>query len=90
MSHELRTPLNSVLGFAEIILDRSDLIPEIRRQVGLIQTSGAYLLTAVNDVLDFSKIEEGKLDIVPTVFSLFSLVDESISVVREFRREKTS
>jgi PAS domain S-box-containing protein len=88
MSHELRTPLNSVLGFAEIILDRSDLIPEIRRQVGLIQTSGAYLLTAVNDVLDFSKIEEGKLDIVPTVFSLFSLVDESISVVRESAERK--
>jgi CheY-like chemotaxis protein/HPt (histidine-containing phosphotransfer) domain-containing protein len=39
-------------------------------------------------VLDFSKIEEGKLEIVPTVFSLFDLVDESISVVRDSAERK--
>ena len=82
MSHELRTPLNSVLGFAEIILDRNDLVPEVRRQVGLIRTAGAFLLTAVNDVLDFSKIEEGKLELVTTAFSLPVVIDNSISVVR--------
>ena len=88
MSHELRTPLNSVLGFADIILDRNDLIPEVRRQVGLIQTAGAFLLTAVNDVLDFSKIEEGKLDIVLAEFSLLGLIDNGISVVRESAERK--
>ena len=88
MSHELRTPLNSVLGFADIILDRNDLVPEVRRQVGLIQTSGAYLLTAVNDVLDFSKIEEGKLEIASTEFSLLSLVDNCISIVRNSAERK--
>jgi signal transduction histidine kinase len=88
MSHELRTPLNSVLGFADIILDRTDLVPEVRRQVGLIQTSGAHLLTVVNDVLDFSKIEEGKLDIVSTEFSLLGLIDNSISIVRDSAERK--
>ncbi|MCC8967293.1 PAS domain S-box protein [Bradyrhizobium sp. Pear76] len=88
MSHELRTPLNSVLGFADIILDRSDLDPEVRRQVGLIQTAGAFLLTAVNDVLDFSKIEEGKLELVSTEFSLTSLIDGSISVLRDAASKK--
>src|SRR5262249_33126210 len=63
MSHELRTPLTSVLGFADILLDRKDLVPEVRRQVTLIQTSGAFLLTVVNDILDFSRIEEGKLQL---------------------------
>ena len=33
MSHELRTPLNSVLGFADIILERHDIGREIRREV---------------------------------------------------------
>ncbi|MGF6310915.1 PAS domain S-box-containing protein [Bradyrhizobium sp. i1.8.4] len=88
MSHELRTPLNSVLGFADIILDRNDLDPEVRRQVGLIQTAGAFLLTAVNDVLDFSKIEEGKLELVSTEFSLTSLIDGSISVLRDAASKK--
>jgi signal transduction histidine kinase/DNA-binding response OmpR family regulator len=82
MSHELRTPLNSVLGFADIILHRNDLSPEVRRQVGLIQTAGAFLLTAVDDVLDFSKIEEGKLELVSTDFPLLGVIDNSISVIR--------
>jgi PAS domain S-box-containing protein len=88
MSHELRTPLNSVLGFADIILDRNDLIPEVRRQVGLIQTAGDFLLTVVNDVLDFSKIEEGKMELVTAAFSLQGLVDNSISVIRDFAAKK--
>ncbi len=88
MSHELRTPLNSVLGFADIILDRKDLVPEVRRQVGLIQTAGSFLLTVVNDVLDFSKIEEGKLELVRSEFSLPALIDNSISVVRDFAVKK--
>jgi PAS domain S-box-containing protein len=83
MSHELRTPLNGILGFADIILDRSDLPSEVRRQVGLIQTASASLLTVVNDVLDFSKIEENKLELVPTNFSLRALIESVVSIVRD-------
>ena len=88
MSHELRTPLNSVLGFADIILDRNDLVPEARRQVGLIQTAGDFLLTVVNDVLDFSKIEEGKMELVTAAFPLQGVIDDSISVIRDFAVKK--
>jgi PAS domain S-box-containing protein len=82
MSHELRTPLNSVLGFAGLILDRKDLAPDVRRQLGLIETASASLLLVVNDILDFSKIEEGKLELCPAAFSLAALVEDSISIVR--------
>src|SRR5262249_15647856 len=44
MSHELRTPLNGILGFVDIVLERKDLEPEVRRQVGLIQTASSSLL----------------------------------------------
>jgi PAS domain S-box-containing protein len=47
MSHELRTPLNSVLGFAALILDRKDLAPDVRRQLGLIETASESLLFAM-------------------------------------------
>jgi PAS domain S-box-containing protein len=82
MSHELRTPLNSVMGFAGLILDRNDLEPEVRRQLGLIETASTSLLTVVNDILDFSKIEEGKLELAPTAFSLAALIDDSVSIIR--------
>ena len=82
MSHELRTPLNSIIGFSEIVLDRDDIAPEVRRQIGLVQTASGMLLTVVNDVLDFSKIEEGQLELTPTAFEFRPLIDAVIAIVR--------
>jgi PAS domain S-box-containing protein len=82
MSHELRTPLNSIVGFADIVLDRLDLAPEARRQIGLIQTASDSLLTVVNDILDFSRIEEGRMELTPVDFDLAKLIEDSVSIVR--------
>ncbi len=82
MSHELRTPLNSIIGFSGLVLDRGDLAPEARRQIGLIQTASDTLLTVVNDVLDFSKIQEGKLDLALVDFDFRRLVEDVIAIVR--------
>ena len=82
MSHELRTPLNSIVGFADIVLDRLDLAPEARRHIGLIQTASDSLLTVVNDILDFSRIEEGRMELTPVDFDLAKLIEDSVSIVR--------
>ena len=82
MSHEIRTPLNSILGFTGLILDRSDLDPEVQRQVHLIQGSGSALLTIVNDILDFSKIEAGQIDLDPHSFGTEALIGNTLSIVR--------
>jgi PAS domain S-box-containing protein len=88
MSHELRTPLNSILGFTNLILERRDIYPDIRRQIGLIRTASSSLLTVVNDVLDFSQLDEGKLSLVPVKFSVAGLIDDSVAIVRELATKK--
>jgi signal transduction histidine kinase/DNA-binding NarL/FixJ family response regulator len=88
MSHEIRTPLNGIMGFTDLILERKDLDPEIRRQVGLISTSGSALLTVVNDVLDFSKIEAGAVELDPKPFSPEALVENCRSIVSELAEAK--
>jgi len=81
VSHEIRTPLNSVMGFTDLILDRTDLAPEMRRQVELIKTASSTLLTIVNDVLDFATIEAGAVELDPKPFPPAAIVGDCLSIV---------
>jgi PAS domain S-box-containing protein len=94
MSHEIRTPLTAVLGFANLLAERSDLDADASRQVERIGGAGRALLAIVNDVLDFSKLEAGQMSIAlrPTaavdaareVLELFTLQAEAKSIALHF------
>lgn len=75
MSHEIRTPLNSILGFSEILLDKTN----IEHDRGMLQTiikSGRNLLTLINDILDLSKIEAGKIELKYDKVDIGALIRE--------------
>ncbi|MBN1220382.1 MAG: PAS domain S-box protein, partial [Anaerolineae bacterium] len=76
MSHELRTPLNAILGFAELMTRSPSLPSEHRDNLGIITTSGGYLLTMINQVLDLSKIEAGRMSLEEKEFDLYRLLDD--------------
>ena len=69
MSHEIRTPLNGVIGIVDS-LRRTELTPEQREMVDLIQGAGVTLERLVSDILDVSKIEAGQLDFESRQFDL--------------------
>lgn len=76
MSHELRTPLNAILGFAQILMQDSNLNEIQRNQVHSIQRGGEYLLTLISDILDLAKIEAGYFDLFPETCDTHSLFHE--------------
>jgi signal transduction histidine kinase len=65
MSHEFRTPLNAILGFAQVLRDKSSLLKKDKgqRYAENIITSGNRLLHMINDLLQLAKAEAGRLEL---------------------------
>ncbi|MCI3133154.1 hybrid sensor histidine kinase/response regulator [Phenylobacterium aquaticum] len=82
MSHELRTPLTSILGFARLLNERSNLDSEGQRYLGRVSTAADALLTTVNDILDFSKLNAGQLDIKPRPIDLHALIADTLALLQ--------
>jgi signal transduction histidine kinase len=88
MSHEIRTPLNSVLGFAQLLAARDDLPPDARRQINLIDSAGAALLTVIDDILDFSRVEAGQIELAPEPTSAAALLRDTVAIMAPEARAK--
>jgi two-component system, sensor histidine kinase and response regulator len=80
MSHEIRTPLNGVLGMAELAA-ATELTPEQRRYLDILEASAHSLLSIIDDILDFSRIEAGKMELVARPFSLRDMLGDALSML---------
>ena len=63
MSHEIRTPMNGIMGFAELLKEPDITGDELKKYIGIIESSGTRLLTIINDLIDLSKIESGQMEV---------------------------
>ena len=60
-SHELRTPLASILGYAELTRQESDLLPEMTEYaLTRIESEARRMSTLVSDLLLLSRLGEGE------------------------------
>jgi signal transduction histidine kinase len=85
MSHELRTPLNHIIGFTELMLDKSlgELSPVQEEYLGDVHNSSRHLLSLINDILDLSKVEAGKLEYESTEVQIRDILTNSLIMIKE-------
>jgi PAS domain S-box-containing protein len=90
MSHELRTPLNIILGYNDLLQERSfgSLTPEQAEILVRVGRSGQELLELVNATLDLSRLETGKLPVDLAVVALDQVVRQIDDEARELLRDR--
>jgi signal transduction histidine kinase len=77
VSHEFRTPLTSILGYAELLLDDGDQLPESHLEpLQIIRRNSERLLSLVSDLL---ASRSGQLIVSPQAVDVAELVRASVS-----------
>lgn len=91
VSHELITPLNAIIGFSDLLGERSlsKLNSKERSYIQHIYDAGNHLLRLINDLLAQSKIEFGRTALDLVSIDLKELLDETFSMIRELALSKS-
>jgi len=66
--------MNGIMGMTGLVLE-TDLTPEQRQYLEMVDESVDRLLDVVNDILDFSRIEAGRLVLDLEDFNLKESLD---------------
>ncbi len=88
MSHEIRTPLGAMLGFAELMLQNSNLPSDQSEFANTIRRNGQQLLRIVDEILDISKVESERIFIEKVPFALAPLIKDVTSLLQAQIEEK--
>ena len=86
MSHELRTPLNAVIGFTDLMRQRTfgPLGNERYEEYAtLIYDSGQLLLDLISDMLDMAKIEAGRLELNLERVDVNGTAEDTVRMLRD-------
>lgn len=81
ISHEFRTPLNAILGFAEILREKPELVKHQKgkRYAENIISGGKNLLNMINDLLELAKSEAGKIKLHIDTANVSQLCEQLVS-----------
>jgi PAS domain S-box-containing protein len=89
LSHELRTPLAPVLLIAAALREDERLTPDVREQLGVIESNIALEARLIDDLLDLTKISHGKPLIRAELSDAHHLIDCAIEIVKADARAKS-
>lgn len=91
MSHEIRSPLNAILGFSQLLVQKSKkehLDYDFVNYLENINASGNLLTEVINNILDLSKIESGKYELNDDIVNIRQLIKSIYHINKAKATEK--
>ncbi len=88
IAHELRAPLTAMRGYASMILERGDVVPEVHEFSRRIEVSSERLVLIVNDLLDVARINSGKLTVAPARTDIQTTITSVLQAMQSSAEEK--
>src|SRR6059036_2292895 len=90
MSHELRTPLNAVIGFSQVLANKTygDVNERQLEYLTSILVGGRHLRKLVDDLLDLAKVDAGHLTLDLTRVAVAEDIPEVVGVVQALAQQK--
>ena len=90
MSHELRTPLNAVIGFSQVLVNKTygELNERQLDYLTSILAGGRHLRKLVDDVLDLVKVDSGQLTLDLSNVAVAEDIPEVVGVVQALAHQK--
>lgn len=90
MVHELRTPLTTITYSTDMMLTDSDKMAssEINKNIEVIKSTAADMLSLVNELLDVAKIESGKFAVMKKDDDFKVLIEEKMKLFKPLAEKK--
>ncbi|MGE0398569.1 MAG: ATP-binding protein [Kofleriaceae bacterium] len=82
LSHELRTPLNSILGWSELLMQRTAADADLRRGLETVARNARSQAQLIEDLLDMNRIVSGKIRLDVQKVDLAAVVQAAIDSIR--------
>jgi PAS domain S-box-containing protein len=90
MSHEMRTPLQAIMGFADLLREKSrgEWTEKQRSHLEHIHKGSRHLLALLNEVLDLARIDAGHLELARVALPLAQVERDMISEVEPMAQRR--
>lgn len=83
MSHEIRTPMNAIVGFSDLLSDKSVSEDDRNEFIAQINLGADNLMHLIDDIIDISKIEAGQIQVINSDCNINELVNEQLVMFQE-------
>ncbi len=82
VSHELKTPLHAISGYAELLRNKMVRPEDTDRFLDSIWSEAQRLVDLIDDTIKLSRLDEGAADMVHEEINLYSLAEETMSLLK--------